>query len=391
MHLREGQIRAYLDGEVSSSELRRVKAHLDRCSQCQQRASALAQRSEQANLRLSSLGPLSTHMPDPLTAHQRFQKRLSEKENSPMRNKIFARPYRPYWAALALILILVTALSFPSVRAAAGSFLGLFRVQHIAVVQFNPDDVPQTEAALSQLDTLLAEDVKFEELGEPQTLNDASEASRLAGIPVRLPQAVSEAPVLRYKPGARITINLDAERIRQILKDLGQGDLELPDRVDNTTVTVNIPASIMALYGDCGAALEEADPAQAETASEARARSSDCIFFWQMPSPQVDAPAWLDMQQMGEIFLQFLGMSPEEAAQFARNVDWTTTLVIPIPRDSTSYAELEVDGVRGTLIQESYGSQRQQFLLLWVKDNIIYALSGSRKAQKALEIANSLR
>lgn len=389
MHLREGELRAYLDGEVTASEWPRVKAHLDRCPQCQQQAQALAQRSEQINLHLSSLAPQSSHTPDPIVAHQSFQARLSEKEKMLMWNKLFARPYRPYWAALGLIIVLAIALSFPSVRAAASSFLGLFRVQRFAVVQFNPDDLPQTEGALSQLETFLAEDVKFEELGEPQMLSDASEASRLAGIPVRLPQAITEEPDLRFQPGARAIIQLDVERLRELLKEIGRPDLDLPSEIDNKTVTVEIPGSIWASYGECG--LSESDhPERANVAPAARSSLSDCISLLQMMAPTVDAPPWLDLQSLGETFLQFLGLSPQEAAQFARNVDWTTTLVIPIPRYGTSYKEIEVDGVTGTLIILQTPDDSRQYLLLWVKDGILYALSGSSNAQKALQIANSL-
>ena len=81
-------------------------------------------------------------------------------------------------------------------------------------------------------------------------------------------------------------------------------------------------------------------------------------------------------------------MSPEEAASFAENVDWTTTLVVPVPRYGTTYQEVVVDGVTGALIQQAGDFE---YMLFWVKDGMVYALNGPGNAQMALEIGNSLK
>jgi len=84
-------------------------------------------------------------------------------------------------------------------------------------------------------------------------------------------------------------------------------------------------------------------------------------------------------------------MSASDAAQLASTVDWTTTFVIPIPRYGTQYREVAVDGVQGTLIQQDMGPEYSSYLLLWVKDGIVYALSGTGNVEKAVKIANSLK
>ena len=60
---------------------------------------------------------------------------------------------------------------------------------------------------------------------------------------------------------------------------------------------------------------------------------------------------------MGEIYLQVLGMTPEEAASYASSVDWTSTFVIPVPRYRAEYQEVQVDGVTGTLIRHRDNGQ----------------------------------
>ena len=116
----------------------------------------------------------------------------------------------------------------------------------------------------------------------------------------------------------------------------------------------------------------------------------DCIILAQVPSPEVSAPASLDIDKLAQIGLEFTGMTAEEAAQFTNTVDWTSTLVVPIPKNAASNKQVPVDGVTGTLI-ECPTDDAPQFALLWVKDGIIYTIGGlGNNSQKALEIANSL-
>jgi hypothetical protein len=83
-------------------------------------------------------------------------------------------------------------------------------------------------------------------------------------------------------------------------------------------------------------------------------------------------------------------MSPEEAAELTSTVNWTSTLLVPIPRNATTQEQVSVDGVTGTLIQRPY-IENPQFALLWVRDGIIYAISGlGLDSQKAIDMANSL-
>jgi hypothetical protein len=83
-------------------------------------------------------------------------------------------------------------------------------------------------------------------------------------------------------------------------------------------------------------------------------------------------------------------MSPAEAAEFTSTVNWTSTLLVPIPRNATTHEQVSVDGVTGTLIQRS-SDETPQYVLLWVRDGIIYAISGlGTNSQQALEMANSL-
>jgi hypothetical protein len=111
----------------------------------------------------------------------------------------------------------------------------------------------------------------------------------------------------------------------------------------------------------------------------------------EMTSPTVNAPAGIDVNELAKIGLEFTGMSSEEAAAFVSSVDWTSTLVVPIPRNAAIYEQVDVDGVTGTLIQRP-ADDAPQFALIWVKDGIVHVISGlGTNSQQAIDMANSLQ
>jgi hypothetical protein len=110
----------------------------------------------------------------------------------------------------------------------------------------------------------------------------------------------------------------------------------------------------------------------------------------QMPSPTIEAKPGLDLQQVGIAYLELLGMSPEQAAQFSQNVDWTTTLVIPMPTNAAEYSTVSVDGVDATLMTSKSGAT-PQYALIWVKDGMLYFLTGPGDEATAMQVAGSVK
>jgi hypothetical protein len=110
------------------------------------------------------------------------------------------------------------------------------------------------------------------------------------------------------------------------------------------------------------------------------------------PSPTVSVPPDVNIAEVAEVGLQLAGMSPDAARAFSQSVDWTSTLVIPIPRDVSSYQTVEVDGVQGKLIEAAQTPRRPLpgYSLLWVKNGIIYSLMGFGNSADAVPLADSL-
>jgi hypothetical protein len=226
----------------------------------------------------------------------------------------------------------------------------------------------------------------IQEPGDPIAVANAEEASRLAGFNVRLPQGISPSQIY-VMDGAEFTFTVDRRKAQALLDESERSDLILPEAIDGAEISATIPVSVSVGYDACpaphtGYLINAGIPSR---------QYPDCVILVEMPSPTVSAPAEVNVEQLALIGLEFTGMTPIEAAVFTSTVDWTSTLVIPIPKGAAFYEVVTVDGVPGTLIRRS-ADAHAQYVLLWVKDEIIHAISAvGTDYQKALDMANSLQ
>src|SRR2546429_9868448 len=98
-------------------------------------------------------------------------------------------------------------------------------------------------------------------------------------------------------------------------------------------------------YGECPKIVTEGE-GQVGNSPQA----FNCTILLEAPSPIVNVPADLNLEQLAETGLQLAGMSAVQAREFCQTVDWKSTLVLPITRFVRSYATVTVDGVHGTLM-----------------------------------------
>ena len=87
-----------------------------------------------------------------------------------------------------------------------------------------------------------------------------------------------------------------------------------------------------------------------------------------------------------------LGLSPAEAQRISENLDWTSTIVLPIPTALSDFREVTVAGEQGVLLGpwRHDGESTGQPTLLWQKDGIVYVLSGPRDYETLLRMAESM-
>lgn len=305
-------------------------------------------------------------------------------------SKTWLTRWRPALAGLVTTALAVALLSFAPVRALAVQFLGLFRVQQITVLPVDTtrlSDINNDSALSEQIGQVFADSMTVtKEPGDPTVTASPEEASQLAGFAVRSWNGADSAPQITVQDGTAFEFTINHDRAQAILNEAGRSDLQLPASLDGAKISVEIPAGVSMAYGACP------DPAGNDPDDMRWSRLRSCVILAQIPSPTVNAPADLDVAQLAEIGLQFTGMTADEARAFSQTVDWASTLVVPIPQNGHSYEQVQVDGVTGNLIyRETDDGVPARYTLLWVKNGIIYAVSGFDDPQVGLDLANSLK
>ena len=385
-HLTDGELRASLDDESSVSDLH----HLETCAECQTRQRQLQVQSQATARKLAFLNPVAEEpVPAAKTIWIRFSRNILTKKETSMLKRWFAFPVARIGAAVVLILALV--LAFPGSRAFADELLNLFRVQQVTVIPVDYTGLQQltgNNTLGSQINDLISSSTTVtQKPGDPVAVTDADQASQLTGFTVRLPQGMTPSEI-NVTGATAFTFTVDRTKAQALLDEAGRSDLVLPDSIDGAKISVNIPSAVSVGYGTCPK--PEADTLNNSDSRNPARDYPDCVILAEVPSPTVDAPADVNVAQLAQIGLEFTGMSSDEAAAFSNSVDWTSTLVVPIPKNAATYEQVTVDGVTGTLIERP-SNDLPQYALLWVKDGIVYAISGlGANSQQALDMANSL-
>jgi hypothetical protein len=393
MHLDNGQLRAYLDGESGEEEAR----HLANCQECRQRLEAVKTRARAAGQRLSFLvsQPMDEPSPSSSYALSRFKARLRQEKEIPVMKKLFSARFRSLWVSLAVVAILAVTLAVPQMRAWAGQFLGLFRVQQVTVLPIDTSGLSAltgNSVLGKQIGDLLSSSVTVtQKPGEPQIASSANQASQLAGFTLRLPTSQAGNPVLTIQSGMAFQFVVDRQRAQALLDEAGRSDLVLPLSLNGATIKVAIPDGVSAAYGNCPSVTSSTVGLGLNNSGSTGRQYPDCIMLAEIPSPTVLTPPDVDLTQLAELGLQFTGMSAAQAQAFSQSVDWTSSLVIPIPKNAATYQQITVDGVTGTLIQRP-PDDAPQYVLVWVKNGIIYAIGAlGNDTTTAVNMANSLK
>lgn len=267
-------------------------------------------------------------------------------------------------AGLALVAIVALMMTLPAVRAAAGEFLGLFRVQQFAPISVSPQQMALLER-LGEDGLAPGEFVVTQEIGEPETVDSPEAAATVAGFtPKTLPNRGELMRTYVMEGGAGHLV-VDLAGARAIVEAAGADPLLLPDSLDGARVDVTVHDSIGQLY-DNG------------------------IVLLQSPSPDVNYPTDVNPTLLGEALLQVLGMDPAEAQRVAQSIDWTSTMLLPIPQDLGSYREVTINGVSGVLL-EPFDADAEA-AVVWQQDGMVYMMrAGRMTVDELLTYANTVR
>ncbi len=259
-----------------------------------------------------------------------------------------------------IVLVFAIAMAFPDVRAAANDFLGLFRVQKFAAISVSPEQIALLEEVAES--GLMPGEIEFrEQPGELSQVKTLQQAEDELGWEVRSPGLMNEPDIIYIVQGGSGRLIIDVASIRAIMELAGVEPSLLPDSLDGAPVDVVVYSGISQHWND-GVALVQA------------------------PSPLIEYPEDVDTAALGQAMLQAIGMDEIAASALARNIDWTTTLLIPIPENVATFEDVNVDGEIGLALSSLDGNNAG---LLWQRNGIVYALSGSN-VDALIKIANSL-
>jgi len=89
--------------------------------------------------------------------------------------------------------------------------------------------------------------------------------------------------------------------------------------------------------------------------------------------------------------LRVLGFAPEEARRMADQINWADTLVLPLPANAVVYQEVQVDGTTGLFIRERSETGTPEAMILWQRDEVVYALSSKLPLSDMLAMVEDLR
>jgi hypothetical protein len=129
-------------------------------------------------------------------------------------------------------------------------------------------------------------------------------------------------------------------------------------------------------------------------------RGDSEIVFGQSRSPEVELPPGVDLKQLGTIALRVQGLSAADARAFASRIDWTSTLVVPVPIMGSEYHEVDIRGAKGLMVTMQHGRRPdgtqmtngpRRSGLIWTADDQIFSLSGRGPGTDLLQMAYSLR
>ena len=400
--LHDGILRARLDGELGGSELEAVTQHLAACDDCHSRFEKLSAETARTQDLLASLASGESERSPALAYAQFIAQFGTEPETKPSWiNRLFVPRWRPVWGLAAAAVAIAILLGVGPVRLLAQRVLAMLRVQKIAVVSIDPTTLMSGSEPDSHpyklINQFFADNVVVTiDAGKPEVVPTVTKAAQLAGYPIRTIGSLGAPQRLEVNGETAFQMTVDRDRVETLLDEIGRSDVQIPESANGALVAVHIPKIVFSMYGDCPVRHRSNPQSRAEDLAErkmermADAKNTNCTYLVQAPSPTVSVPPELNMSEIAEAALELAGMSPSEAHSFCQTVDWSSTLVVPVPRNSSSYENVSVDGVEGTLITETL-AQGNRYSLLWIKNGVIHSLMGHGSSSDALTLAASLK
>ena len=393
-----GELRAYLDGELTALENDQIREHLEFCPDC---ACALSRLRQTDSVLVSALTgyaqELSKSPVDADRAWSRFSHAATTAmgcsgpiaATSPVQSTTlmkgwvsFLKTYRKGIATVAAVAALAVAFSFTPVRQAAAGFLTIFRVERVQTLTLDPNDMTKIFSALqagnAKVD--LRNLGKIEVTGrEAQSETTREALLKSADFKVKLPAAQPRGyrvPTYFAREAVTVKFTFNVQNINKVLKSLGSDKL-FPQSVDGKTVALVLPPQAIVQY------LTEDN-------------GKGYITITQSRGPELQVPPGVDMEAIREALLAVPILPENLRTQLASIRDWQRTAIIPNVKGSST--EVMVGNDRGVFFSPGGNSTPggsptpgRHSLLVWPSDGVITMIGSNLSPEESLALAASLK
>ncbi len=390
-----GELRAFLDGELTGADEARVQSHLAGCDGCRIELEALRANASIARSAFDLLAPSTAEMPR--MQWSQIRERAEDRRIRPVTRVWglsemftgflrFAGGSRVRMATSSIAAVVIVALVFTlsPVQTLASSFLSIFRVQKFVAVQVDPSTMKQFQPP--------SDIGKFTSSNDHKVVRAASqaEAEKATGLhlplPAKLPAGLESAPrAVMVTNASTVTYTPDLKKVRAYLSSIGANNVKLPDNLDGAPITMQMPASEMAIYLEPdlrgnGGVIRDGDGVPVPEAGQ------KFLYVGATTSPTLSVPDGVDVEQIRNELLKVPGLPTDLVNQLRSISDWRSTMVVPVVKGTSR--EVTVQGQTGLMISQRDGAGTS---IIWPSNGAIYAISGSYSEAEMLAVANSLK
>jgi hypothetical protein len=368
-HLDDGLLRRMLDEPLAMTA--EGQSHYHGCAECQKRFNAIAAQAQAVGLMLAA----PSFAPKPEESLPRMRLLIqAEEAKAPVRwpERLAAAVERRWATARRPVVVAVLAavvLGAMGATGAAQKLITIFEPQAVVGVPVSPSD------SGGAIDPLIFGDLKWTP-APPQVrqVADAAAASQTTGLrvvaPSSLPSGVPNTVSYGVIDHATASFTFDNARAKAEAARRGQKISEMPAGVDGSTLFISAGPGLVQVYGS------PAGPGAGITLP--------ILVIGQSRVPVITSTGVTTKQLQGYVLSQ-PGM-PADLVQYVRAIDDpSATLPIPIPRGMATSRQVDVQGVKGLLVDAGIAAG-----VVWIKDGIIYGVAGQLTPDQVLLIANSL-
>ncbi|MEN6391212.1 MAG: zf-HC2 domain-containing protein [Syntrophomonas sp.] len=352
----QGKLLLYMDKELTEHEMLQTELHLKTCPDCR-----LVLQDLHLDLELARnlIGPWQKQaemapVPDNRQAWDSINRQVLVRKRGNKYMKI-----KKWAVACSLVLAFGMVLTVPSLRAAAGNLLQVFRVDKVSSISLSQDEMKQISEAIKSGDPNIDFNNygKFESIGQQSSSELTAEQVKALAFAVKLPEGAWDAQnklTLDKFPEMRVTPKV--EKINQLLTALGSTEL-MPASLDGKTFAI-------------------------KTNDMVTLRTPGYILS-QGLAPTVDAPDDVDVNRLVQAMLA-VPIWPENVERQMRAIDdWQHTLVVP----GADAKKVDINGVPGVLSQADGISQ-----LVWQDQGILFLMVNQPgSSTDILQAARSMR